>query len=120
MEVFGCWQEARRCDIAASQLLRIRQDLRLEFYEPITALLGGVEQISRLLRDLHDFVPIYRSRVPFVHYYLTVILPCLQRTLRDMDIYIGNDMLPPARQWILMGERLNEQGGMTLPARFAM
>jgi hypothetical protein len=120
MEVFGCWQEARRCDLIAVQLIRVRNDLRLEFYDPITVLLGRVDQISRLLRDLHDFVLLYRERVPLVQYYLAVILPCLQKTLRDMDIYIGNDMLPSGRQWILMNERLDDQGGMKLATRFQM
>jgi hypothetical protein len=118
-ELFGCWREAQRCDKVAVQLSRIR-DLNHDFRDNITAVLREVESASRLLRDLHDLFPIYRSRVPVVLYYLTVILPCLCKTLRDMTIYIDNESLPSRTQWILMTERMGEQGGTTLAARFVM
>lgn len=119
-ELFGCWQEARRCDRVAGELLRIRSATELEFYNPITALLREVESTSRLLRDLHDLFPIYRSRVSIILHYLTVILPCLQKTLRDMLIYIDHEAIPAPRQWTLMMERLSDQGGMGLTPRFVM
>lgn len=119
-ELSGCWLEARRCDKVANELFRIRSELGLDFYNPITDLLKVVETTSRILRDIHDLFRIYRSRVPIILYYLTVVLPCLCKTLMDMLICIDNEALPPATQWVLMNERLNNQGGMelTLPARF--
>jgi hypothetical protein len=119
MEVSGCWREAQRCDLVARMLLRTRRELSADYLNHISDLLREVESTSRLLRDLHDLFPNYRSRVPIVLYYLTVILPCLSKTLRDMLIYIDND-LPPATQWVLMNERLSEQGGMAIAARFVM
>ena len=119
-ELFGCWQEAQRCDRVATELLRIRSTTGLEFYDPITILLREVETTSRLLRDLHDLFPIYRDRVSIVLYYLTVILPCLQRTLRDMVICIDHEALSARVQWVVMMERLQNQGGMGLAPRFAM
>lgn len=89
-------------------------------YEIITAILRHVEQTSRLLRDLHDLFPIFRLRVPVVIYYLTVILPCLQKTLRDMLAFLMCDDWSIRMKWTLMHERLNEQGGMTLALRFVM
>ena len=118
-ELFGCWREAQRCDKVATQLWGIR-DLNHDFWDHITAVLKEVESASRLLRDLHDLFPIYRSRVPVVLYYLTVILPCLCKTLRDMMIYIDNESLPSRTQWTLMIERMGDQGGTTLAARFVM
>jgi len=120
MELSGVWWEARRADKVAAQLFRLRCDLDLEFYDTISALLREVESASRLLRDLHDLFSIYRARIPIVLYYLTVILPCLCKTLRDMMIYIDNESLPPRTQWTLMCERMGDQGGMTLAARFVM
>lgn len=119
-ELFGCWQEARRADRVATELLRIRATTDLEYYDRITALLREVETTSRLLRDLHDLFPIYRDRVSIILYYLTIILPCLQKTLRDMMIYIDHGALPPYRQWELMIDRLSDQGGMGLTPRFVM
>ena len=119
-ELFGVWREAARADKVAAHLSRIRHDLSEEYFERITAVLREVESSSRLLRDFHDLFPIYRSRVPIVLYYLQVILPCYCKTLRDMVIYLDNSELNPRRQWVLMNERLNDQGGMTLPQRFVM
>jgi hypothetical protein len=119
-EVSGCWWEARRCDLVAAALLRIRAALSLDFYNPITDLLREVESTSRLLRDLYDLFPVYKSSVPTLIYYLNVLLPCLCKTLRDMMIYIDNDALPPLTQWALVNERLAEQGGMSLTERFVM
>jgi len=119
-ECFGCWQEARRADKIASILLAIRTALDPEYYENISAVLKEVESASRLLRDLYDLFPIYRTRVPVVIYYLNVILPTFQKTMRDMLIYIDNEDLPPRTQWTLMSQRLADQGGMTLAQRFVM
>ena len=118
-ELFGCWQEARRCDRAATELYRIRDTIELEFWEAVTFLLREVESTSRLLRDLHDLFPIYKARVPIVIHYLTIILPCLQKTLRDMMIYIDN-AIPAPTQWEYLNERLSNQGGMGLTPRFVM
>ncbi|TAQ88521.1 hypothetical protein B7494_g3173 [Chlorociboria aeruginascens] len=116
-ELFGCWREAERCRRVATELVRIRNALNLESFEDISAVLNEIESASRLLRDLHDLFPIYRSRVHFVIYYLSVILPCLCKTLRDMLIYVDNSALVPRAQWSLMYERMGEQGGMPLAAR---
>ena len=118
VECHGCWQEARRCDRVATELLRIRNSTDL--WTPVTFLLREVETTSRLLRDLHDLFPIYRSRISIVVYYLTVILPCLQKTLRDIMIYIDHEAIPAPTQWELLNQRLNDQGGMGLAPRFVM
>ncbi|EHK99211.1 hypothetical protein M7I_4893 [Glarea lozoyensis 74030] len=118
-ELFGCWQEARRADKISARLLVIRTELD-EHYEHISAVLKEVECSSRLLRDLYDLFPIYRSRVPMVLYYLQIILPTMCKTMRDMTIYIENDALTIKDQWVVMNNRLSAQGGMTLAQRFLM
>ncbi|KAN0117205.1 hypothetical protein V8E51_003182 [Hyaloscypha variabilis] len=119
-ELSGCWREAERADKTAEGLIRLRTILDLEFYDQISAVLREVETTSRLLRDLYDLFPIYRSRVPIIVYYLNVILPSLQRTLKEMKLYLEHENLPARTQWSLMSDRLNQQGGMTLAARFVM
>ncbi|KAH7330177.1 hypothetical protein BKA65DRAFT_565289 [Rhexocercosporidium sp. MPI-PUGE-AT-0058] len=121
MEVLlGAWREALRADKAVVELLRIRRELELEFYDHITAVLREIESTSRLLRDLYDLFPIYRSRVPIIIYYLDIILPSLERTIKNMMVYIDNDAFPARTQWTLMVERLGDQGGMSLPTRFVI
>ncbi|TVY20031.1 hypothetical protein LARI1_G002115 [Lachnellula arida] len=117
---FGCWQEAQRADKVAGFLLALRTALKPEYYENISAVLKEVESASRLLRDMYDLFPIYRTRVPVVLYYLNIILPTFQKTMRDMLIYIDNGEIPARTQWTLMSQRLSDQGGMTLAQRFVM
>jgi hypothetical protein len=119
-ELLGCWREAQRADKISAHLLRIRNLVGLEFYDHISAVLREIESSSRLLRDLYDLFPIYRSRVPIILYYLNVILPSLCKTLQEMMVYIDNDVLPPKARWTLMNERLRDHGGMSLAARFVM
>lgn len=119
-ELLGCWREAQRADKAAVQLLRIRASVELDFYDHITAVLKQVESASRLLRDLYDLFPIYRSRVPIIVYYLNIILPSFCTTIQKMMAYIDNDALPARTQWTLMHQTLSEQGEMSLAARFVM
>lgn len=116
----GCWREAQRADKVAAHLVRIRNTLTTEFFEHITAVLKEIESSSRLLRDLYDLFPIYRSRVPMIVYYLNIILPSYCKTLQQMTVYVDNDGLSARSQWVLMYERMGEQGGMTLAARFVM
>ncbi|KAH8808350.1 hypothetical protein F5884DRAFT_366070 [Xylogone sp. PMI_703] len=116
----GCWLEAQRADLVARNINQLRNALDLEFSEHTTALLRQVEATSRFLRDLYDLFPIYHTRVAILTYYLQVLLPCLQKTLRDMRVYVDNKGLQPIQQWKLMTERLAEQGGMTVIQRFVL
>lgn len=114
----GCWHEADRADLVAVHLIRLKELFGLEFYDHISAVLREVESTSRLLRDLYDLFPIYQSRFPVVEYYLDIVLPSVQRTLRDMMVYIDNDGLTPRSQWTIMIERMNSLASLTLASRF--
>ncbi|KAH8805292.1 hypothetical protein F5884DRAFT_681119 [Xylogone sp. PMI_703] len=116
----GCWLEAQRTDLIARNIYHLRNALDLKFSEQTTALLRQIEITSRLLRDLYDLFPIYQSRVTILTYFLQVLIPCLERTLRDMRVYVDNKGLQPTQQWTLMIERLGEQEGITIIQRFAM
>ncbi|PQE06393.1 Peptidase SUMO Sentrin Ubl1 protein [Rutstroemia sp. NJR-2017a WRK4] len=120
MEELGCWREAQRADQVAAALVRVRDELSPESADAISPILEHLDATSRLLRDLHDLFPIHRSRVPIINHYLTVILPCLQKTLRDMKAYLDCEDFAPETQWNLIQERLNNQGEMTLVNRFVM
>ena len=119
-EALWCWQEARRADQVGSALLRIRDNIGLDFYEATTALLREVESSSRLLRDLYDLFPIYRPQVPTVSQHLAVILPSFQKILKDMIIYLDHENLPALDKWNTMNERLGGQDGMNLTQCFVL
>jgi len=90
-ELLGCWREARRADMVAAGLLRCRNILDLEFYDQISAVLREVESSSRLLRDLYDLFPIYRSRVPIVIYSLNLLLPSICKSMKEMTLYLEHE-----------------------------
>lgn len=92
-ELLGCWREAKRADKVAVQLERIRREIDPEFYDHITTVLREIESTSRLLRDIYDLFPIYRSRVPVVLYYLNVLLPSSCKSLKDMALYLEHDRM---------------------------
>jgi hypothetical protein len=91
--LLGCWREAQRADKVAVQLVRIRREIDLEFYDHITAVLREIESTSRLLRDIYDLFTVYRSRVPVILYYLNVLLPSLCKSLKDMILYLEHDRM---------------------------
>ncbi|QSZ29883.1 hypothetical protein DSL72_004401 [Monilinia vaccinii-corymbosi] len=143
-ELPGCWREAARADSVATELLRIRNILTptppllsspssspspssstststpppSSDYDIQTAIIRYVEQTSHMLRDLHDLFPVYRARIPMIIYYLRVILPCLQKSLMDMLVFLRCEDFAPRVQWERMHERLNQQGGLSLQMRF--
>jgi hypothetical protein len=86
--MLGCWREAQRVDKIAASLASLRATLDIEFTDHIMAVLREVESTSRLLRDIYDLFPVYRSRVPIILYYLNVLLPSLSRSLKDMALYL--------------------------------
>jgi hypothetical protein len=119
MEVsLGCWHEAERADLVAAQLSRLKDIFGLELYDHISAVLREVNNTSRLLRDLYDLFPIYRSRFPLVDHYLDIVLPSIQRTLKDMMLYVDNEGLTPRAQWTIMIDRMNDTANLTLASRF--
>jgi len=121
MEVsLGCWREAERADLVSMQLTRLKDLLGLELYDHISTVLREVDNISRLLRDLYDLFPIYRSRFPLVEYYLDIVLPSVQRTFKDMMIYVDNEGLPPRTQWLMMIDRMNDLAHLTLASRLVV
>jgi hypothetical protein len=92
-ELLGCWREAQRADKIAVSLVHLRAALNPEFTDHITAVLREIESTSRLLRDIYDLFPLYRSRVPLVVYYLNVLLPSSCRSLKDMALYLEHDSM---------------------------
>lgn len=121
MEILpGCWQETRRVDMIAGGLLHIRELLHPEFYNAIGALWTVVESTGFRLRDLSDLFPIYTDRVSLIRYYLHIVLPCLQKTLEDMKVYVGNTDMDTRVQWCMLRERLDDEGGLLLTERFEL
>ncbi|KAH7321853.1 hypothetical protein BKA65DRAFT_408802 [Rhexocercosporidium sp. MPI-PUGE-AT-0058] len=115
----GCLSEARRADQIVVALWGVRKELGNEFYDVITAVSRETESVSQLLRELQDLFLMYPPRVSFIVCFLDVLLPSLERTLKDMSTYL-NEPLPIRSRWELLNEKLVEQSGMSIAARITM
>ncbi|KAL2020157.1 hypothetical protein VTK56DRAFT_8681 [Thermocarpiscus australiensis] len=117
----GCCREAERADIVATGLDQLRVALSESFHSHLIALAEEIRGSSRLLHDLADRSQVHIARVPIVSNYLSVVLPCLSRTLRDITAYYEDKTLSREMRWRKMYHKMTEEaGGLPLPQRFVL
>ncbi|KAK9780940.1 hypothetical protein AB5N19_07416 [Seiridium cardinale] len=117
----GCCHEAERAERVAQGLEGLRLALSEKLHPHLSGLIEEIYNTCRNLRDLTDQSQVYMARVSVVTEYLNVILPCLAKTLIDIDAYYSDRTQSRERRWKLMyHEMTNELPGTTLPARFIM
>ncbi|KAH7374880.1 hypothetical protein B0T11DRAFT_3940 [Plectosphaerella cucumerina] len=117
----GCCREAERADIVASNLDGLRAVLAESFHVHMTALIEEMRTTARILRDIADRSQVHHARVAVLLNYLNVVLPCLQRSLRDITAYYEDKTLSREIRWRKMYNRMTEEaGGLPLPQRFAL
>lgn len=117
----GCCREAERADLVSMGLDQLRLALPESFHGHMIAVVEEMRNSARLLRDLADRSQIHISRVPIVLDYLTVVLPCLCRTLRDITAYYEDKTLTREIRWRKMYHKMaDEADGLLLPHRFVL
>lgn len=117
----GCCHEAERATIVAGLLTGLRNSLPGPASSYLTSVVESIYTLSNLLRDVADKCQIHISRARVVMEYLTVLLPCLSRTLRDMtDHYNDTTVTKDVRCRRMYHDLSNELPGLTLPARFVL
>jgi hypothetical protein len=116
-----CWREAERAYDIAAALHRIKSEVDILLVNEVAEVTRQIWLASTLLRDLYDLFPFYRQRGHYLLDYLSVILPCLRRTLQDLRYHIGNY---PAhsfeRIWIDIDEDFQRQSDVSLRTRFTL
>lgn len=119
--LLGCCREADQADIVARGLDQLRAALSESFHGHLIALAGEIRDSSRLLRSLADCSQVYITRVPFMTNYLSILLPCLSRTLKDIVTYYEEKTLTREIRWRKMYNKMTEEaGGLPLPQRFVL
>ncbi|KZL63529.1 hypothetical protein CI238_02881 [Colletotrichum incanum] len=117
----GCCLEAERAEIVSVSLEGLRMALPESYGGPINALVAEMRKCARLLRDLADLSQIHFNRVPILLNYLQIILPCLSKTLRDINDYYEDRTVSKDIRWRKMYHKMSrEVGGLPLPQRFAL
>lgn len=119
--LLSCYREADQADIVAMGLDQLRAALSESFHGYLIALAGEIRDSSRLLRSLVDCAHVYITRVPFMTNYLSILLPCLSRTLKDIVMYYEEKTLSREIRWRKMYNKMTEEaGGLPLPQRFVL
>lgn len=117
----GCCMEAHRADHASGCIDTLRSILPENFHHHMTTTAEEIRASGRLLRDLADRSQVYASRFPVVMDYLNVVLPCLCRSLRDINSFYENKSLSKEHRWRSMYNKMTEEAsGLPLPQRFAL
>ena len=120
-ELLQCWREAEIAFDIAAALHRIKSEVDIYLVNEVAEVTRQIWLASKLLRDLYDLYPFYIERGHYLLDYLSVILPCLHRTLQDIRYHIGN--YPEhsfGRIWIDLDADLQRQSDVSLRGRFTL
>jgi ankyrin repeat protein len=117
----GCSREAERADLVAQGLDRLRSGLPEGMQAVVTALADEIRETSRLLRVIVDISQMHIHRLPIAVQYLTTLLPCLCRSLRDIVSHYEDQTLSREVRWQTMYNKMTEESrGLSLPQRFVL
>lgn len=117
----GCCREAERADIVATNLDSLRAVLHDSLRPHLTAVIEEMRATARILRELADRSQVHLGRVHIMLNYLNIVLPCLQRTLRDITAFYDDKALSRENRWRKMyNSMMEEVGGLSLPMRFGV
>jgi hypothetical protein len=115
----GCHHESMRAEMVARNLDGLRFSLPDDSREYMMSLGELLRTAAQRLRELADRAPLHPQRAPLVSDLLNVLLPCLQRTLRDVLRFYEDVGLSKEMRWRTMyHELLKETPGFDLAARF--
>lgn len=117
----GCCREAERAELTALGLDGLRMVLPESLHGHMILVSEEIKSGSLLLRDLADRSQVHVARVPVVLDYLNVVLPCLSKSLRDIQTYIDDKTLSREIRWRKMYNTMTEEAaGLPLPQRFVL
>ncbi|ETS86912.1 hypothetical protein PFICI_00740 [Pestalotiopsis fici W106-1] len=117
----GCCYEAERAERVAGSLEQLRQHLPPDMHAHLAGLITQIISTSHNLRDITDHSQVHMARVPWATDHLNILLPCLARTLRDIEGYYSNNGESRVNRWRRMYQEMGEElRGTPLPARFVL
>ena len=115
----GCALEAQRAETVALQLEGLGNSLNESSLVHMALIIDEMHWTAAFLRELADYSQIHQDRIPIVLNHLNVILPCLSRTLRDIQRYVEDRSLTKRNRWRAMYHDMKEEAdGIDLSKRF--
>ncbi|CAJ2513130.1 Uu.00g012490.m01.CDS01 [Anthostomella pinea] len=119
----GCYTEAARADDTSFRLHGLRDALAVDGrpnLDALNAIIAEIRMIGARLRYLADQSQVHMWNSNIIDY-LNVILPCLQKTLCDIDEFYNDKSKSKDDRWRNMYYVMsNELPGTTLVARFIL
>lgn len=117
----GCALEAQRADTVAIQLEGLGNSLTEAGVGHLTVIVGEMQLTAYFLRELADYSQIHQDRIPIVLNHLNIVLPCISRTLRDIQGYIEDRSMTKKNRWRTMYHVMREEAdGIELAQRFSI
>lgn len=117
----GCFWEAERCELVSYGLEGLRNALPEHYHAHMSVLAEEIRASGLVLRDLMDRTQAHVPRVPVLLEYLNIILPCLSKTLCDIDGYIEDRSVSKEIRWRKMYNKMTDEvGGIPLPQQFVL
>lgn len=117
----ACLREAEKCEIASFGLEGLRNALPENHHPHMSILVEEIRASSRILRHLIDRSHGHLARVPVLLEHLNIILPCLGKTLHDIDGYIEDRSVSKEIRWRKMYNKMTDEvGGIPLPQQFGL
>lgn len=115
----GCALEAQRADTVALQLEGLGNSLNEASLVHMAVIIDEMHWTAAFLRELADYSQIHQDRIPIVLNHLNILLPCLVRTLVDIQRYVENRSLSRKDRWRAMYHDMKDEAdGIDLAARF--
>src|SRR5690606_18680169 len=102
----ACMREAERCELVGQGLEGLRNALPEKYHAHMAALGEEIRVSGRILRDLMGRSQTSFTRVPVILEYLNVILPCLSKTLYDIDGHIEDRSISKENRWRKMYNKM--------------
>ncbi|OHE92323.1 hypothetical protein CORC01_12385 [Colletotrichum orchidophilum] len=117
----GCCLEAEHADIVSVSMEGLRMTLPEAFGGTITTLVDEIRKSGMMLRDLADRSQMHFNRVPILLNYLEILLPCLSRTLDDINKFYEDRTVSKDMRWRKMYHKMTQEAnGLPLPQRFML
>ncbi|CAI4216678.1 unnamed protein product [Parascedosporium putredinis] len=105
----ACFRESERCEMVSLSLEGLRNALVESFHAHMTALAEEIRSSGSIIRGLADRSQVHHQRAPIVLQYLDVIIPCLSRSLHDINGYIEDRTSSKEIRWRRMYNKMTEE-----------
>lgn len=107
-EASTCWWKGHRAGQIAAAFYRIKQDVPRDSKDKadLSNIIRVLFKMESLLKDLSDLIRIYPGRVYLVSGFLSVLMPSLEKTMKDIWDHLGHRQPNLEKKWKLIAHNM--------------